>query len=160
MKNIFSNHVSLFFPHDPRARCWLLVILLCVNHQSDRICLHLSFLAFLACWRCFRPRSAVQHQRFIRSHNIIGAIRALQCIPEGTTTKLHILTHITPAHSSLSRSPHDVCFFLHLIRQLVATSRHCLYHYQGNRAGEEIWRFFWGLNYDHNTTVVVFLLKS
>ena len=102
MKNIFSNHVSLFFPHDPRARCWLLVILLCVDHQSDRICLHLSFLAFLACWRCFRPRSAVQHQRFIRSHNIIGAIRALQCIPEGTTTKLHILTHITPAHSSLS----------------------------------------------------------
>ena len=46
-------------------------------------CLHLSFLAFSASWRCFRPRSAVQHQRFIRSDNIAGVIRALQSIPEG-----------------------------------------------------------------------------
>lgn len=112
MKNIFSHHVSLFFPHHPRARCWLHVILLWVDHQSDRKCLHLSFLAFSACWRCFRPRSAVQHQRFIRSHTIIRAIRALQCIPEGTSARLRILTHITPAHSSLSPSPLDICFFV------------------------------------------------
>lgn len=156
MKNIFSHHVSLFFPHHPRARCWLHVILLWVDHQSDRKCLHLSFLAFSACWRCFRPRSAVQHQRFIRSHTIIRAIRALQCIPEGTSARLHILTHITPAHSSLSPSPLDICFSVHLIRHLVAISRHWLYHYQGNRAGEEIWRVFCGLNDDHSTTVVVF----
>ena len=117
------------------------VILLCV--QSDRKCLHLSFVAFSACWRCFRSRSAVQHQRFIGSHNIIGAIRALQCIPEGTSTEPHILTHITPVHASLSRSALDICFFLHLIRQLIAISQHGLYHYQGNRAGEEIWRVLW-----------------